>query len=430
MKNNSIESYTDDIIDKYLRDDVLNRSKYVNSMSSILENIEQHMILNLDGNWGTGKTVFLKQLENKLSSNEEHRVLYFNSWENDMNPYPLQAIFNEMFYKFIETDNNLNTSSVTNSLRKLSHLVGKISVSAISHGHVKLEDISDLLTEEKFEIPPVIEQKNEVKKIITALAGNKKLFIFIDELDRCRPSFAIELLELVKHFFELDNVIFLFATNKNELASTVKKCYGYDFDGFGYLNRFFDIEFALPTPNIENFLKIWVDRRQLKERSYLYKAILSICQYFNFSLREINRYTLAVDMIFDWIKYDEKDIPGDQINFIRWVFLPFTIAIKMRDRKSYNELILGENSTSLLKYCEENSEIFRKMIEVNHSAIDDFDSWDYTKEIDAIMNYLKKIVGKENNQPVIDPLINHSELNRIYLNQLVDALEILTMIKS
>ena len=65
-----------------------------------------------------------------------------------------------------------------------------------------------------------------------------KLVIFIDELDRCRPNFAVQLLERIKHYFCVENVIFVLSINSAELVNTVKTVYGQNFDGYRYLDRF------------------------------------------------------------------------------------------------------------------------------------------------------------------------------------------------
>ena len=82
----------------------------------------------------------------------------------------------------------------------------------------------------------------------------KPLIIMIDELDRCRPSYAIELLEMAKHLFSVDHVIFVLAVNRTELAHSVKAMYGSGFDAEGYLRRFIDLDFQLPAPDRERFV--------------------------------------------------------------------------------------------------------------------------------------------------------------------------------
>lgn len=93
----------------------------------------------------------------------------------------------------------------------------------------------------------------------TALADSNDdcpLVVVIDELDRCRPSYAVELLETAKHLFSVDGVVFVLALTRAELARSVKILYGDGFDATGYLRRFIDVDFRLPEPDRE----ILIDR--------------------------------------------------------------------------------------------------------------------------------------------------------------------------
>ena len=77
----------------------------------------------------------------------------------------------------------------------------------------------------------------------------------IDELDRCRPSYAVELLEIAKHLFSVDRIVFVLAVNRSELVHSIKALYGSEFDAQGYLGRFFDVDIRLPEPEREEFLE-------------------------------------------------------------------------------------------------------------------------------------------------------------------------------
>ena len=79
--------------------------------------------------------------------------------------------------------------------------------------------------------------------------------MIIDELDRCRPSYAVELLEVAKHVFAVDHIVFVLAVNRSQLSHSVKALYGNDFDAYGYLRRFFDVDFRLPDPSREKFIE-------------------------------------------------------------------------------------------------------------------------------------------------------------------------------
>ena len=76
----------------------------------------------------------------------------------------------------------------------------------------------------------------------------------IDELDRCRPTYAIELLEAAKHFFNVDHIVFVLCLDRAQLAHSVKAVYGASFDAEGYLWRFFDIDYRLPSPDRKKFV--------------------------------------------------------------------------------------------------------------------------------------------------------------------------------
>jgi hypothetical protein len=95
----------------------------------------------------------------------------------------------------------------------------------------------------------------ELANALWKAKNQKPIIILIDELDRCRPSYAIELLETAKHIFGVDRVVFVLAVNRAELAHSVKALYGNEFDAEGYLRRFFDIDFLLPAPDRQQFIR-------------------------------------------------------------------------------------------------------------------------------------------------------------------------------
>jgi hypothetical protein len=81
------------------------------------------------------------------------------------------------------------------------------------------------------------------------------VFIFVDELDRCRPDFTIELMEVVKHIFNVDDVFFVFATDSNQLQASLEGTYGSRFDAELYFKRIFSREMHLRRPNNEQFAR-------------------------------------------------------------------------------------------------------------------------------------------------------------------------------
>lgn len=98
------------------------------------------------------------------------------------------------------------------------------------------------------------------------LSGKKpSLIICIDELDRCRPTFAIEMLERIKHLFDVPGIIFLLSIDKSQLESSTAAVYGERINAPEYLRRFIDLEYALPTIQGKAFTEVLIKRFKLDE---------------------------------------------------------------------------------------------------------------------------------------------------------------------
>ncbi|WP_206705561.1 KAP family P-loop NTPase fold protein [Marinomonas colpomeniae] len=109
--------------------------------------------------------------------------------------------------------------------------------------------------------------KENIEQWIETVIAHKKLqfpaFIFIDELDRCRPSYAVEMLETIKHIFDVKGIVFVVATDTEQLQNAVKAIYGEGFDARLYLGRFFNSRFSLKAPDLKSFLEVHVDHTKL-----------------------------------------------------------------------------------------------------------------------------------------------------------------------
>ena len=93
-----------------------------------------------------------------------------------------------------------------------------------------------LLADQKSLEQAIGDFKAGIERALEALAQAEAvtlpMFVFVDELDRCRPNFAIELLEGIKHLFGINGVCFVVATNMAQLSESVKAIYGVNFDGY------------------------------------------------------------------------------------------------------------------------------------------------------------------------------------------------------
>ncbi len=74
----------------------------------------------------------------------------------------------------------------------------------------------------------------------------KPLVIIIDELDRCRPTYAVEVIEKIKHLFSVKNVVFVLVMNKKQLEESIRCVYGREIDAHIYLQKFINLETTIP----------------------------------------------------------------------------------------------------------------------------------------------------------------------------------------
>ncbi|EHU8075437.1 hypothetical protein KZN62_000367 [Vibrio cholerae] len=264
----------------------LNNGDYGRFLSSYLRTQKSPLVMNLDGGWGTGKTTFLKQLYTDLHYTHDYACIYIDAWESDYSNDPLLVIVSELLeqikrvnqhFKAADTEKRIFTT--LGKFSKRAWNTTAIGVGTYLSGRVDNGAVVELAKQFTFSDADAAivgtnlttgykQQKsalNDARESLEALVDyclldKKKVFVLIDELDRCRPSYAIEMLETIKHFFELKNYIFVVATDTEQLSHSVKAVYGDRFDGKEYLSRFFSRSAKLPQPNLKDFSKIMVEK--------------------------------------------------------------------------------------------------------------------------------------------------------------------------
>ena len=195
------------------------------------------------------------------------------------------------------------------------------------------------------------EQLGELSDQVREETGKPVVFI-IDELDRCRPTFAVELLERVKHIFDVPNMVFVFGVNRSELCSSLQSIYG-EIDADIYLRRFFDMEFKLPEVETETFCKQLMDRFRLPElfasltRSTgsfvhqqdigeLYNSIPAFWSRFGLSLRDLDYCVRSVAFVGRSLQPSHPTFP---------LLLGLLIPLKIKNNLMYRHLIKRTQSS-------------------------------------------------------------------------------------
>ena len=225
-------------------DDRLDRSETAKELTRLIKN-EQSISVSLSGRWGTGKTYLLQRWAKDLQ-NQGAKVAYVNAWENDFSHDSIIPITSTI----VGVMRNTRFSEVTRTLtREAKEFV-------LTNTEGMIEKYTGFRIPIKRQADPYQARLATIEKLRQALSKLAQearedteypLIVIIDELDRCRPDYAVELLERVKHVLTVENTAFVFGINRQALGEAICHRFGIS-DTDGYLAKFFDVDAPLPRP--------------------------------------------------------------------------------------------------------------------------------------------------------------------------------------
>jgi len=320
------------------------------------------LVLNIDAEWGFGKTYMLENMHKQLQ-NEGIPCAFYDAWSNDFSNEPMISFMlevKESLKPFVEED--------TENLKSLEKIIlGTIKIGAkaltkkyLNIGADELEELSkisidqylvdevtdktntiiDDCSKKQENIKATIKtMKNELKSLANSFKNTNNeplpLVIFIDELDRCRPNYAIELLESIKHIFEVEGVFFVMATDTKQLANAFNAVYGNNYDTKRYLKRFFNMEYKLKKPDGITYATMLFDEYigQLSEKlicqtvphgsdfnSILIFYFSFFAQSFSLSYRDQKQCLEVLEAIL--LTYDDRDLyTAKKLHFLFLIIL-------------------------------------------------------------------------------------------------------------
>jgi KAP family P-loop domain len=242
--------------------DILERKTISKQLSDLVERIEDPIVLALDDKWGSGKTYFLKRwvAAHKKENGGTAVTVYFDAFESDYLSDPLVSIITAVSER-IPKEQQSTLAKWKTVAAKLAKPTFGIALSLATFGAKQhLDEIGDALadatsSEAKDAAQQLWETEKERKDAIKSfkellvkltIDESAPIVIVIDELDRCRPDYALLVLEVIKHFFSVAKVHFILGVNGVALENSVKARYGVDIDAESYLRKFINVSFSLP----------------------------------------------------------------------------------------------------------------------------------------------------------------------------------------
>lgn len=243
-------------------DDVLERKATSKQLSELVERIEDPIVLALDDKWGSGKTFFLKRwvAAHTGENNGTATTIYFDAFENDYLTDPLISIITAVCARL--PDAQAATAKKWKSVAaKLAKPALGIALSVATFGAKQyLDEIGDVIADAASgEAKDAVQDLWDIEKdrkeavddfrsLLSELTQKSAapIVIVVDELDRCRPDYALTVLEVIKHFFSVPKVHFILSINGKALENSVKARYGAEIDAESYLRKFINVSFSLP----------------------------------------------------------------------------------------------------------------------------------------------------------------------------------------
>ena len=322
--------------------DALERAPLAMRLTTYVDRLNEGAVIGLSGEWGSGKTWFGLRWRDLLST--DHKTIFIDAFENDYSDDAFVVIAAHILRAL--SDNQEVSAELLEASKKIGvallPVTAKVGMAAAIRFITGLSasDLIDVVAEqieegggksaEKFveerlrhheDAQKGVEHfKKELEKL--CVAQQKPVVFFIDELDRCRPHFAVQIIERIKHFFDIPNLVFVLLLNRRQLERAIEGIYG-PIDASSYLHKFVHFFLTLPSPaesGDERFGREFceeVARRngltQTEASINFVQAVMRLVPRLKMTLRDIERAFIVFALSSSTIKQGTAaaaDLPG------------------------------------------------------------------------------------------------------------------------
>jgi len=327
------------------KNDLLDRRAYGEALLNLATRSSDALVISLDGKWGEGKTTFVKMWQGLLAESGVPTI-YIDAFSNDYLDDPFIAVASAIT-SYAEENIKKEFTETVSELKDRSMKVGgqllswsaKLAVKAATLGIIKDADIEELndiradlsktasdlvggFIEDRIkEHAKDVEFTKSFKELLSRLPAQlgtneeQPLVVIVDELDRCKPTYAVELIEKIKHIFSVENVVFLLVLNMEQLEEAIRCVYGQRIDAHTYLQKFVNIEAKLPKRTDDRYpsdlsayaqkllqlhqLETWGDNRNIVD------CLAPLAHHFNLSLRQLEKVFTNLAVFYASISQNE-----------------------------------------------------------------------------------------------------------------------------
>ena len=330
--------------------------EYILGLSNFISGCETPLTLAIQGDWGTGKTSIMYQVEEKLkeksfnNSKGKIKTIFFNTWQYsqfDMDKNLAVMLITDLIDELEVTDvkkiENLKKSLavITKSMEYLKLDFGLLNIEKINNQLLKFisnEEKSNNLKNLKQNLQNMIDES--VKE-----NNYEKIVIFIDDLDRLFPQKAIEFLEILKLFLDCRNCVFVLAIDYNVVLRGTKNKYGDDLDnekGKAFFEKIIQVPFTVPVVNyhMENFVNVSLQKINFYFDNDVTKNITQLIRdSIGNNPRSINRLFNSVSLLMHILNPNNELENDDKLLIIA------TVCFQLRFDEAYDYLLTSYNNS-------------------------------------------------------------------------------------
>tara|TARA_R110000823_G_C15925613_1_gene499024 strand:- start:695 stop:2137 length:1443 start_codon:yes stop_codon:yes gene_type:complete len=340
--------------------DFLERHKEIENLTPVLINAKSPVVVGIDAPWGGGKSTFIDLWRCYLSqADEKYESIYLNAWESDFSEDPLLPLLAQIDRWFSSRTDESNGKRAWKAAKRFAPALLKgtavAATKAATFGAVDLDAefeqlaaeltggaVGSLVDSYKVRQASMDKFRELLEESLTCLPENQyNLIIFVDELDRCKPTYAVMMLECIKHLFSIEGIVFVLAINSDQLIKSFQGVYGPGFDGASYLKRFIDLDYQLMAPDIQKYIALQVNQPDIRadfsgrqhgsiHLDALKKTIQIVAPRFNYQLRDVNQLVTRLRLIL-------RSIP--QNHHLDPVVLGCLLMLRDADRELYLKYI-------------------------------------------------------------------------------------------
>jgi hypothetical protein len=285
------------LLDVPVDDGVLGFENYRDALINIIKSSDPRFTIGIFGGWGTGKTTLMRMMRKRLDDEGEITV-WFNPWQFEKERHLMVPLLQTLKFE-LETKHK-------DQLKEILRTIGDIAISLtrslkpeINLGITKIAfDAKELVKEEEekkdfVSLYFVLNQK--LKETIKEIKKDR-IVIFIDDLDRCLPDKAMQVLESIKLFLDVEGYVFVIGLDRSIIQKCVNKKYGIEsgISGTDYIKKIIQVPFNLPGLR-EQEVKIYIHQlkgllKEIRTEEYVEKYIDIISRGMEANPREIKRF--------------------------------------------------------------------------------------------------------------------------------------------